>query len=119
MESETLDTGHLFDDVDADEIGGGHLFDGHDEVSKQVPDDLLHRDVIVYEGMAPWVTCHGSTTVPKYLDADGRVLDPATVSDVVRASGFVPSITSGGVLYTADVHKVYVAWSDAPRRTAS
>lgn len=107
MESETLDTGHLFDDVDADEIGGGHLFDGHDEVSKQVPDDLLHCDVIVYEGMAPWVTCHGSTTVPKYLDADGKVLDPATVSNVVRASGFVPSITSGGVLYTADVHKVY------------
>ena len=31
MEGETLDTGHLFDDVDADEIGGGHLFDGHDE----------------------------------------------------------------------------------------
>lgn len=32
MEGETLDTGHLFDDVDADEIGGGHLFDEFDDV---------------------------------------------------------------------------------------
>lgn len=106
MEGETLDTGHLFDDVDADEIGGGHLFDEVD-AKKHVFNNLLHRDVIVYEGMVPWVTCHGSTTIPKYLDADGRVLDPATVSNVVRAGGFVTSITSGGVSYTADVHEVY------------
>lgn len=106
MEGETLDTGHLFDGVDADEIGGGHLFDEVD-AKKHVFNNLLHRDVIAYEGMVPWVTCHGSTTIPKYLDADGRVLDPATVSNVVRAGGFVPSITSGGVSYTADVHEVY------------
>ena len=31
MEGETLDTGHLFDDVNADEIGGGHLFDEFDD----------------------------------------------------------------------------------------
>lgn len=106
MEGETLDTGHLFDGVDVDEIGGGHLFDESDS-KRQFSNILLHRDVIVYEGMIPWVTCHGSTTVPKYLDVDGRVLDPATVSNVVRAGGFVPSITSGGVSYTADVHEVY------------
>lgn len=47
MEGETLDTGHLFDDVDADEIGGGHLFDGVAEVKRQVSNDLLHHDVIV------------------------------------------------------------------------
>ena len=48
MEGETLDTGHLFDGVDADEIGGGHLFDEVD-AKKHVFNNLLHRDVIVYE----------------------------------------------------------------------
>lgn len=119
MEGETLDTGHLFDDVDADEIGGGHLFDEFDDVKRQASDDLLHRDVIVYEGMTPWVTCHGSTTIPKYLDADGRVLDPATVSNVVRAVVLCRPSPVAESRILRMFTRFTVAWSDALRRTAS
>ena len=38
------------------------------DTPKHVRDDLLHRDVIVYQGMEPLVTAHGNTTVPKTVD---------------------------------------------------
>lgn len=46
MADETLDLGHLYDGVDLDELGGGHLYDDT-EVEPRVTDDLLHRDMIV------------------------------------------------------------------------
>ncbi len=100
--SDDFDLGHLFDGDDLSALGGGHLYDS-EPVDKQKPDDLLHRDVIVFEGMMPWVTCHGSTTVPKYFAADGSLADPRLVSDAFR-SGIQSEALSA---YTADVHKVY------------
>jgi hypothetical protein len=100
--SDDFDLGHLFDGDDLSALGGGHLYDG-DAVDKQKPDDLLHRDVIVFEGMMPWVTCHGSTTVPKYFAADGSLADPRLVSDAFRSGNPGEALAA----YTADVHTVY------------
>lgn len=99
--SDDFDLGHLYDGEDTSEIGGGHLFDGHDEVRKHVPDDMLHRDLLVCENMMPLVTCHGNTTVPRYFDANGNTADPATVSEWLYTDD--PRL---GEL-TPDVHYVY------------
>lgn len=63
MADETLDLGHLYDGVDLDELGGGHLYDDT-EVEPRVTDDLLHRDMIVVQLMKPVETVYGSGTVP-------------------------------------------------------
>ncbi|TPF92875.1 hypothetical protein BW14_06840 [Bifidobacterium sp. UTBIF-68] len=63
MAGETLDLGHLYDDVDVDDMGGGHLYDGSD-VEPRVTDDLLHRDLIVVQPMELYDTPYGSGTVP-------------------------------------------------------
>ena len=88
--------------VYAEKPKNGHVYDG-DTAPKHVAQDLLHRDVIVFEGMTPLVTCHGSTTVPKYFDADGNMVAPQTVAKALRAVN--PSELLADC--TADVHRVY------------
>ena len=97
-----MDLGHLYDDEDLTVLGGGHLYDD-EPLGESVPDDLLHRSVVVYQGMTPLVNAYGNTTVPKYFDSEGNVVDARTVIMALRSADPVSALAA----YTPDVHKVY------------
>lgn len=63
MVGETLDLGRLYDDVDLEWLGGGHLYDGLD-VKHTVPDSLMYKDKVIVQPMRLVDTVYGSGTTP-------------------------------------------------------
>lgn len=49
--------------VYAEKPRNGRVYDDA-TAPKHVPTDLLHRDMMIFEGMKPLVNCYGSTTIP-------------------------------------------------------
>lgn len=63
MADETLDLGHLYDGVDVNELGGGHLYD-EEPVKHSVPDTLMYKDKVIVQPMRLFETPYGAGTMP-------------------------------------------------------